>query len=272
MSSRLVVDVSEKEDTTYVRLSGIINEDNDLAEFTKKINKRQVIINTADVDRINSCGVRDWVTWLNELEKKNADIFLVECSPAIMTQVNLVNNFVGSGSIVSFYAPYFCAACDTDKMLLIETEEAQKQMPFRPPACRCNQCDHTMEFDDIENSYFAFLSTLKKKNVTPEVTATIKQFSDESNSSGKLRARTSSIPIQTSPSGNSATTSNTVQTTPTTPSYMDLKGLLSESVSFPPPQYTTSEPSSSTNKILFFIIGLLVVAIGLLGYVVIRAS
>ena len=38
-----------------------------------------------------------------------------ECSPAIVAQINLVNNFTGSGVVKSFYVPYFCSECDEEK-------------------------------------------------------------------------------------------------------------------------------------------------------------
>ncbi len=87
MGSRLAVDVKETDEISHIRLSGVIDEDNDFSEISNRITKKVVAINTADVDRINSCGVRDWVTWHSELNKRGATIYLVECSPAIMTQV-----------------------------------------------------------------------------------------------------------------------------------------------------------------------------------------
>jgi anti-anti-sigma regulatory factor len=274
MGSRLVCDINETERMTYIRLSGVIDEDNDLSEIAKRVAKPIVVINTADVDRINSCGVRDWVTWLAELAKKGAEPYLVECSPAIMTQVNLVNNFVGTGTIKSFYAPYFCSACDTDKMLLIDVDEALQSQPFRPPTCRCDQCDHTMEFDDIESSYFAFLATTRKKALAAEVQDAIRRFSKGAD--GKLRDRSAAaVPVVTGAGSTSASGGSSVSVTPTTPSSKYLKSMLSDSsVTFTPSKRFAppESPSSPTNKILFVIIGLLVVAIGLLAFVILRST
>ena len=98
MGPRLLVEVKELDDVNYVKLSGVVDEDNDLMEITAQINKPSVLIDTGDVDRINSCGVRDWVTWLGDLDKKGTKIFLLECSPAIMTQVNFGEQFRRSGN------------------------------------------------------------------------------------------------------------------------------------------------------------------------------
>ncbi len=268
MGARLVVDVKETDEIAYVRLSGIIDEDNDLAEITQRLTKNAVVINTADVDRINSCGVRDWVNWLGDLEKTGDKCYFAECSPAIMAQVNLVNNFVGTGQILSFYAPYFCSACDTDKMLLIEVGQALKSVPFSAPTCRCDQCDHTMEFDDIESSYFAFLTTVSSEQLNAGLAEAIKKYSTDAD--GKLRARSSSMPVVAS--GTTPSGSGSFPSLATTPSSKDLKGLLTDSISMDHVKYTQPESNPATNKILYLIIGLLALAIGLLGYVVIRST
>ncbi len=224
------------------------------------------MINTADVDRINSCGVRDWVNWLSELEKKEARFFFVECSPAIMAQVNLVNNFVGSGRILNFYAPYFCSSCDTDKMLLIETKDTLRETPFTAPTCRCDQCDHTMEFDDIESSYFAFLGAMKQEELDPAVKELVRKTATDSGE-GRLRARVSQqIPTLTP----STPTSPSLATTPDS---RDLKGLLTDSINLEQARFTKkAEQPTGTRTILYLVIGLLTLAIGLLGYVVIRST
>ena len=269
MGERLVIDIKERDDVSHVKLTGIIDEDNGLAEATSQIARPVVVINGADVERINSCGVRDWVTWLGRLEQGGADLYFVECSPTIMTQVNLVNNFLGAGSIINFYAPYFCVSCDTDKMLLIDVGEAQAASPFTSPTCRCDQCDHTMEFDDIESSYFAFLGTVKKISPNPALLEQISQMSAEGRS--KLRARANSTTIQ--PVTRSRSPSSTgLPAVPTTPSGRELRSLLTDNLGFEPtagpPQQPQPQPAPAINKILYVIIGLLMIAIVLLSYVV----
>jgi hypothetical protein len=110
--------------------------------------------------------VRDWVNWLGALEAKHSHVVLVECPPVIVSQLNVVNNFVGSGAVKSFQVPYFCPKCNKEKHLVLETEE-MGEPPFEPPTCRCDECDRMMEFDDIADSYFAFLTGLGKARLTP---------------------------------------------------------------------------------------------------------
>ena len=98
------------------------------------------MIDLGEIERINSCGVRDWVNWLEKLETNGTRSVLVECSPAIVAQINLVNNFTGSGVVKSFYVPYFCPECDEEKVLLVEASDMGPP-PHEPPTCRCDECD-----------------------------------------------------------------------------------------------------------------------------------
>jgi hypothetical protein len=119
------------------------------------------VIDLGEIERINSCGVRDWVNWLSKLENNGTRSVLVECSPAIVAQINLVNNFTGNGVVKSFYVPYFCPECDEEKVLLVEAADMGPP-PHEPPTCRCDECDLVMDFDDMPDSYFAFLSNQRK--------------------------------------------------------------------------------------------------------------
>jgi anti-anti-sigma regulatory factor len=162
MNSKFQASVTQRDDATWVKLAGVIDEDNDLGGLAEKLGSGTAVIDVSEIERINSCGVRDWVNWLGRAEKNGANVVLVECSPAIVAQINLVNNFTGQGVVKSFYAPYFCPNCDIEKALLVETSDLQNVRPFAAPSCRCDECDGPMDFDDMEDSYFAFLGNTKK--------------------------------------------------------------------------------------------------------------
>ena len=93
MSQKFTAGVHHREDVTFIKLSGVIDEDNELDHLTEKIPGGTAVIDLGEVERINSCGVRDWVNWLGKIETAKTDVVLVECSPAIVAQINLVNNF-----------------------------------------------------------------------------------------------------------------------------------------------------------------------------------
>jgi anti-anti-sigma regulatory factor len=220
MTSRLGVDIQETDSVSFVTFAGVIDEDNQLSTIPTRVGQKLVVINAADIERINSCGVRDWVNMLGQLEQKGIKYYFIRCSPAIMAQVNLVNNFAGKGQILTFFAPYYCPPCDVDNMLLIETAEAQKEVPFRAPSCRCDQCDQLMEFDDIESSYFAFLGTTKNEPPEQAVTDAIKRFAGDQ----AERMRTRKTPNQPTLAQTPTSDSFPAQMSATAPSSKALRG------------------------------------------------
>jgi anti-anti-sigma regulatory factor len=190
---KLTIGTNAVEDVVFVKLSGVIDEDNTLARTTKKLSGRTLVLDLAEVKRINSCGVRDWVNWLSDLHAKGKTVILTRCSPCIVTQLNLVNNFVGSAMVRSFFAPYYCASCDLEVLCLLQVEDfagqAQPRAPRpgdpRTPNVQCPrhtpQCD--LEFDDIEEAYFAFLPRDAGNTVDPALASHIEALSPN------LRAR-----------------------------------------------------------------------------------
>jgi anti-anti-sigma regulatory factor len=176
MNPKFQASVQSRDEVTYVKLSGVIDEDNELNALADKLGQGTAVIDVSEIERINSCGVRDWVNWLSKAEKGGASVVLVECSPAIVAQINLVNNFTGAGVVKSFYAPYFCPNCDLEKVLLVETRDMFAAQPFKAPSCRCDECDGPMDFDDMEESYFAFLSNAKKIVTDARVDSVINEF------------------------------------------------------------------------------------------------
>ena len=188
MSQKFQAAVHHRDDISYVKLTGVIDEDNELADLVDKIPPGTAVIDLGEIERINSCGVRDWVNWLGKLEANTTKVVLVECSPAIVAQINLVNNFTGNGVVKSFYVPYFCPECDEEKVLLVEAADMGPP-PHEPPTCRCDECDLVMDFDDMPDSYFAFLSNQKKVAEPEKINGVIKEFAPNEGEKSKIRSR-----------------------------------------------------------------------------------
>src|SRR6185295_13733647 len=189
MSQKFQHSVQHRGDVSYVKLGGVIDEDNELGELVDKIPNGTAVIDLGEIERINSCGVRDWVNWLSKLEQNGTRSVLVECSPAIVAQINLVNNFTGSGVVKSFYVPYFCPECDEEKVLLVEATDMGPP-PHEPPTCRCDECDLVMDFDDMPDSYFAFLSNQKKVAEAEKINGVLQEFAQAADGEkSKIRSR-----------------------------------------------------------------------------------
>jgi len=226
MNPKFQASVHNREDVTYVKLSGVIDEDNELASLSDKIGSGTAVIDVSEIERINSCGVRDWVNWLGKVEKNGAKVILVECSPAIVAQINLVNNFTGNGVVKSFYVPYFCPECDEEKVLLVETRDLAQTQPFKAPSCRCDECDGPMDFDDMEESYFAFLSNAKKIVTDSRVDSVINEFTP-TDGDRKIRSRTGNTNPGSSTgskSGSSGVHSSSLPSIPSLPSIRTATG------------------------------------------------
>jgi anti-anti-sigma regulatory factor len=193
MSNKFQSSIQHRGDMSFVKLGGVIDEDNELADLVDKIPVGTAVIDLGEIERINSCGVRDWVNWLSKLENNGTRSVLVECSPAIVAQINLVNNFTGNGVVKSFYVPYFCPECDEEKVLLVEATDMGPP-PHEPPTCRCDECDLVMDFDDMPDSYFAFLSNQRKLAEPDRVNGAMRDLgrgSEPEPPKGKVRSRAS---------------------------------------------------------------------------------
>jgi anti-anti-sigma regulatory factor len=277
MSQKFHAAVHQRDDVTYVKVGGVIDEDNELTELTDKIPGGTVVIDLGEVERINSCGVRDWVNWLGSVEGKGAEVVLVECSPSIVAQINLVNNFTGNGAVKSFYIPYFCPECDAEKVLLSEAADMGPP-PHEPPTCRCDECDSVMDFDDMPDSYFAFLSGQKTVESPDKVQAVLNEFQNVEGEKSKIRSRvgssTSSVgsapPLPSVPSlpsisraGNTGVGESKAGKS-SRPSFAGIPaGSMTGGAS---PAAGRAQQSSGGSTVVYLLVGVLIAAIGVLAY------
>lgn len=305
MSQKFQSTVQHRGDVSYVKLGGVIDEDNELNDLVDKIPSGTAVIDLGEIERINSCGVRDWVNWLSKLENGGTRSVLVECSPAIVAQINLVNNFTGGGVVKSFYVPYFCPECDEEKVLLVEASDMGTP-PHEPPTCRCDECDLVMDFDDMPDSYFAFLSNQKKLAEPDKINGAMRDLRGNEPDGKKVRSRASqpnlssaskpsvpslpsirtpSSPSRLTPPGDKSLTTSARKLPSKPPSRPQLA---SRPSSRPPGQTlsgTGSAPSSNSfgfaqmttgpvaapsrsNGLVFALVAVLVGAIGVLAYLV----
>ena len=153
--TRLAWQLTPTDGVAVVIVSGSVDEDADFAALARDIAPhKQLRLDLSDIDRINSCGVREWVNFIRAVPDSNS-IELVRCSPAFVSQINMISNFTGSARVVSVEAPYVCDACGCEKRVVYEVGSGRQP---ELPAVPCPECSVEMEFDDIEDSYFAFLS------------------------------------------------------------------------------------------------------------------
>ena len=145
-------------DSEKLSLVGDINEDADIYFPTLlKAFGNKVIVNFKDVSSINSCGVRAWITFLRELEAGRSVTF-EECTPDIISQINMIPNFRGKSAVKSVYAGYTCQSCGNAQLHLFT---AGKNMPASADSgageVACVKCNKPTEMDELEEEFFAWL-------------------------------------------------------------------------------------------------------------------
>ncbi|MCG8424873.1 MAG: hypothetical protein MJE77_43870 [Proteobacteria bacterium] len=155
---KLTVEKQVRRDVTLLTLSGTIDCDFDGKKLAAVIRTSRLAIHLAGVRLITSFGIREWIDFMTAAARRAEDILLLDCSPKIIQQANMVANFVGSGRIVSFYAPYRCATCGTDSRVHMHLRRDWDVVIRRVPPDRvCVNCGQNETFDDDPDTYFAYM-------------------------------------------------------------------------------------------------------------------
>ena len=140
---------------TLVELSGTLNENTDLSPLVAQLSG-MVVLHLAEIRRINSNGVREWVNFVRDVSR-STDLTLTHCSVAVVQQLNAIFNFRGQARVRSFFAPYRCETChhEEDRLFQVATllEEPQHDLPRAP----CGRCGGALELDEVPERYLAFL-------------------------------------------------------------------------------------------------------------------
>jgi hypothetical protein len=118
---------------------------------------RRLILDLGGISRINSLGVREWMRFAAAIPE-TVETLLERCPVVFVSQSNMIANFLGRSRVVSFIAPYVCERCDSvADVLLVCAQENVAQLMKHAPARNCEKCGNALTFDELEESYFAFL-------------------------------------------------------------------------------------------------------------------
>ena len=154
----LSTDIFVDDAITYVRFDGTVGEQFNGKALAGKLKTKTIVLQLAEVKRITSFGIREWIEFMDTLAKRADDIIMVECASKIVDQVNMVANFTGPARVFSFFAPYRCDYCDEDNRVIMQIDrdwEVIKSM--RPPELPCNQCGQPQNFDEDPVTYFSHI-------------------------------------------------------------------------------------------------------------------
>ncbi|MFC1610517.1 hypothetical protein ACFL6C_06140 [Myxococcota bacterium] len=160
---------------TYVRLYGAIDETFVPTEVFGDVPGRDVILNLKAVTRLSSFGVRGWVNAMKELRPQVDRVSLVQCSPAVVSQLNMVSNFSGGAAVVSVQVPFYCEQCSWDTDLTMEVAP-QLADGSKLPQVECKRCNNPMVLDDDVASYFAFTNDASVTAPDPAILSFMQDF------------------------------------------------------------------------------------------------
>lgn len=142
---------------THIQCSGALDENAKLPDNSATFHG-DLILKMADVNLINSMGCRNWVNWIKSLKAQGL-IKLVECSPAVIGQANVLTGFLPSNVTVdSFSVPYSCLKCGDVQLKLFNSKDVIKNGKVTvEEEIPCAKCGGTRSMDVVAQKYFIFL-------------------------------------------------------------------------------------------------------------------
>lgn len=153
MGAGVDIQVRRVPNRTQVVVSGVIDETADLSELRDLDGRLE--FNLAGLQRFNSFGVRIWMDVMRDLAAASSSLTFVECAPSVIDQLNMINGFLGSGRVVSFYGEMICDHCDAEARRLFKASECRDL--DRLPPVKCDDCGRPMELEAGEDQYLLFL-------------------------------------------------------------------------------------------------------------------
>jgi anti-anti-sigma regulatory factor len=141
------------DDKSIIELVGDIDEDADFSPIVA-IKAEEYHFDFKQVKMMNSCGVRQWIYFISELEQLTK-LKYFNCPQLVVQQINMVDGFITENTqIVSLYAPYYCPQDDKEEIVLLNSTDIKNRTA---PIVVSESCGHELEFDAIGSQYFGFL-------------------------------------------------------------------------------------------------------------------
>jgi anti-anti-sigma regulatory factor/ABC-type transporter Mla MlaB component len=169
---KLRVDKTSDGGITLLKLAGTIDEQFEGKKIASGVKGGTLVLDLADIERISSFGIREWVDFIAAVSTKVSSLWFVECAPKVVDQFNMVANFGGAGNLVSFYAPYRCDYCDDDRRRLVQVQAEWEELKTgKLPERVCESCGNAEYFDEDPLTFFSFLQAHPPQVTPPDVAA-----------------------------------------------------------------------------------------------------
>jgi anti-anti-sigma regulatory factor len=169
---KLVIEKFADGGVACIKFVGTIDESFEGKKLGMTAAADTLVLDLGGVKKISSFGIREWVDFVTTAGKHARSLILIECTPKVVDQLNMVANFTGGGRVFSFYAPFRCDYCDTEHRVLLQIDrdfDAMKSLKLaeRP----CLSCKESMYFDEDGATFFSYLLGQERFQLEPAVEA-----------------------------------------------------------------------------------------------------
>ena len=153
-----------------LKFTGTIDESFEGKKLGGTVSGDTLVLDLGGVKKISSFGIREWIDFVSTAAKLVRSMILIECTPKVVDQLNMVANFSGGGRVFSFYAPFRCDYCDSEHRVLLQIDRDHETIKTMKLADRpCPTCKEGMYFDDDGATFFSYVIGQEKFELEPEV-------------------------------------------------------------------------------------------------------
>lgn len=142
--------------TVIVFLKGILDSGLNLKKIVGVFPLR-LIINCKGINHVNSSVVLPWIQYFTKLQSESVPFSFSECTDSLLCYFNAYPKMLCGGQVESVYAPFYCARCDKQTDILLDSFE-MKKLDQCLTNRQCSACTSNLDFDDSPEDYFYFLN------------------------------------------------------------------------------------------------------------------
>lgn len=155
---QLKINIEKKSDQDVVSFTGVIDEEAGalLTPLIERIGPK-CLFNFDHLTSINSCGIRDFVKFMQALQK-DREVFFENCPDFFIDSINMIPQLRGKAKIKSVYRAYQCDSCNVSKTKLLVADKDFSSEGSRDVEVKCDKCAESMEPLEDDDEYFVFLS------------------------------------------------------------------------------------------------------------------
>jgi len=155
-----------------IKFVGTIDESFEGKKLGQTAAADTLVLDLGGVKKISSFGIREWVDFVTAAARHARSLILIECTPKVVDQLNMVANFAGGGRVFSFYAPFRCDYCDAEHRVLLQVDRDHEAFKAGKLAERpCLSCKESMYFDEDGATFFSYVLGQERFQLEPEVEA-----------------------------------------------------------------------------------------------------